>query len=140
MARNYPGVHGDVMARIEQYFPEPRRVSVLDLGAGEGSMSARLHEAGVSGGIVLFRKLTPLNPLRFLHERVMAICDEEGLFCLDLDPVFAAIPEPHSMWANPLDPHPGPEAHRLAAEEILERFGPVWEAAANTDPATTEEP
>lgn len=35
-----------------------------------------------------------------------------------------------TLWANPLDAHPGLLAHRLAAEQIVEAFGPVWKSKA----------
>lgn len=129
------GLVGSYEDYIIQRFGDPQSADWKQADALLRDFAARLRKAGIPGGIVLFRKLTPLNPLRFLHERVMAICDDEDLFCLDLDPVYAAIPEPHTLWANPLDPHPGPEAHRIAAEAILERFGPVWESLAEADGA-----
>jgi 2-polyprenyl-3-methyl-5-hydroxy-6-metoxy-1,4-benzoquinol methylase len=45
--RTLPGVHGDVLEVIRTYRPAGQgKVSVLDLGAGEGALSARLKAAG----------------------------------------------------------------------------------------------
>ena len=46
--RTLPGVHDDVMAAVLKHCPPTECGSALDLGAGEGAISARLHEAGYS--------------------------------------------------------------------------------------------
>ncbi len=43
-----PGMHNDVMAAIRREFPHPKGIRVLDAGAGEGSLSAKLLAAGYS--------------------------------------------------------------------------------------------
>jgi hypothetical protein len=141
------GLVGSYEDYIIQRFGDPQGADWQRADRLLREFAAGAREAGVPVGVVLFRKLTPLNPLRFLHERVMEICAEEELECLDLDPVFSALPDPQVLWANPLDAHPGPEAHRVAAESILERYAPLWNAAADAkDEAaaarqpTTEEP
>jgi SAM-dependent methyltransferase len=41
-----PGMHEHVMKMVRAEHPDPRGVRVLDAGAGEGSLAARLHAGG----------------------------------------------------------------------------------------------
>lgn len=88
-------------------------------------------ESGVRSGIVLFPDLTGELDLGFLHDRVLDECAREELACLDLSPVFERHAERQRLWASPLDPHPGPEAHRLAADSLMRGLGPSWLAQAD---------
>jgi hypothetical protein len=85
------------------------------------------EEAGIEKGVVLFPALTRTlaDDYRFgyLHEQMLAECRAREIPCLDLRETF----EPHAaeidaMWVNDFDHHPGPRAHRLAADRILEFF------------------
>jgi hypothetical protein len=88
------------------------------------------RDAGIPVGIVTFPDLVEnlLNgyPLGFLLDRVMALCRELGIPCVDLRREFARITPTSRLWVNRLDRHPGPLANQLAADVVLERFGMIW--------------
>ena len=89
-----------------------------------------LHNSGIAMGIVLFPQLdSSLDKykLGFLHERVLEECLMDHIRGLDLREAYSVYNKSmRELWANPLDSHPGVLAHRIAAEKIVETFGPVW--------------
>ena len=89
-----------------------------------------LRQKGIAAGIVLFPECKSDMSgyeLDFLHDRVLRECELAGIACLDLRRAFAAFDgRMKELRANPLDGHPSRTAHRLAAERIVETFGPVW--------------
>ena len=88
---------------------------------------AACEGTGAEVGIVLFPVLTRslIDDYRFdyLHDQMLTECRERELPCLDLREAFrlhaAKIDE---MWVNDFDHHPGPRAHRLAADRIVQFF------------------
>ena len=93
-----------------------------------------LRKDGTAAGIVLFPQLDAgMSEYRldFLHERVLAECQRKDIDCLDLRKAFAPF-EGHmaDLWANQFDAHPGVTAHQIAAERIVDVFGPYWKERA----------
>jgi lysophospholipase L1-like esterase len=92
----------------------------------------RARRAGVATGTVLFPATDAMvangshYPFGYLHDRVALTCSNLGLRCLDLLPAFSTIRDPKSLWVSPFDAHPNAMANKLAAREILARFGPLW--------------
>jgi hypothetical protein len=88
------------------------------------------QRAQVPIGIVLFPDtagdLGEGYPFAYLHERVLDVCRERGITCLDLREDFARIKDRQSLWANRLDHHPSAKANAIAAERILQTFSPAW--------------
>jgi len=86
--------------------------------------------AGVPSGTVLFPNPGFLNknyPFGYLHDRVRAVCVEQGIRCLDLRAAFAAsFRNPQAMWVSRFDPHPNARANSRAAQEILATFREAW--------------
>jgi hypothetical protein len=92
------------------------------------------REAGVPMAIVLFPQLSDRqgadDPLAFLHERVLAVCAEESLPCVDLREVTAAwAGRSELLRVNRFEHHASALLHRLAAERLLETLGPLWAKA-----------
>jgi lysophospholipase L1-like esterase len=82
---------------------------------------------GVPVGIVLFgAPLAGNSPLDFLVDRVLALCEQEALTCVDTRSIFAPYGGGMQLWANRLDSHPGPLAHRLVANRLMDDFGETW--------------
>jgi hypothetical protein len=85
---------------------------------------------GSEVGLVLFPDTGP--PLDanysfgYLHDRVLRICAETGITCLDLRRDFAAVKDRRSLWVSPFDHHPSAKANELAALKIMEVFRPQW--------------
>ncbi len=81
-------------------------------------------------GLILFPYVVPdlaeSYPFRYLHELVRAVCDQEGVPCVDLLDTYAQYRDHKALWVNRFDNHPSPLAHRLAAEKLMERFGEMW--------------
>ena len=94
---------------------------------------AACKQAGVPVGIVLFPdtagELGDGYPFAYLHQRVLDVCSEQSLTCLDLRKDFSREKNRQALWANRLDHHPGPRANAIAAEKILEVFSPMWVAS-----------
>ena len=90
----------------------------------------RLEQEKIDHGIVLFPSFSVKMEnyqLGFLHDQVIDVCQERNLRCLDLREAFSRHDDPiKGLWANTFDPHPSELAHRVAAEEIFEFFGPEW--------------
>lgn len=62
----------------------------------------------------------------YLHDRVLAICAEQRIRCLDLRKDFAVVKDRQQLWANRLDHHPSALANAIAANRILETFAADW--------------
>jgi lysophospholipase L1-like esterase len=75
-------------------------------------------------GVVLFSYRS--SSLAFLTERVLDICAQEAITCIDLRDAFAPYNGDPRLWANRLDPHAGPLANRLAADRLVEAFEKIW--------------
>jgi len=87
--------------------------------------------AGRPVGLVLFPRVGPdlargAYEYGYLHDRVLEVCRQEGIGCLDLRAAFAAHADYKRLWATPLDGHPSALANRLAAEQLMAAFGPAW--------------
>jgi lysophospholipase L1-like esterase len=81
-------------------------------------------------GIVLFPDPGPdmgdSYPFAYLHDRVMAVCRETNIPCLDLRKDYAAVSDRRSLWVSPFDHHPSAKANEIAAVKILETFRRYW--------------
>lgn len=54
--------------------------------------------------------------------RLLAICEKEGIACIDTTPRFEAAREPLDLYLYPLDPHLSPAGHALVARAVAERI------------------
>ena len=94
---------------------------------------AKAQQAQVPIGIVLFPDTAaPIDdhyPFAYLHERVLEVCAERGITCLDLRSDFARIKDRQTLWASRLDHHPSARANAIAAERILETYSGMWTAS-----------
>src|SRR5262249_39838384 len=80
-------------------------------------------------GIVLFPGLGLVKgayPYDYLHDRVLAICAQQDITCVDLRSPFAPNLDGGKLWVNRFDAHPNALANRLAAERIIDTFGQLW--------------
>jgi len=113
-------------------FTDPNSEESLAASAAVEQLIERLREQNIAPGIVLFPMMFDVHgdvdgyPLGFLMDRVLVFCDQQGVPCLDLRPVFAAELSTPDLWANRLDHHPGAEANKLASKAILTHFGRIW--------------
>ena len=88
------------------------------------------RQAGVPMGMVLFpdtaSPITDAYPFGFLHDRVLATCDEYAMTCVDLRQDFAKVKDHRELWASRFDHHPSARANAIAAERILNTFAAKW--------------
>lgn len=85
------------------------------------------RQHGLSVGIVIFNQYhSQGNTLDFLINRVLEVCGEEAITCIDLRDVFAPYKGGRKLWANWGDMHPSPFAHGLVTDALMETFGEVW--------------
>jgi lysophospholipase L1-like esterase len=99
---------------------------------------SKIRGKGIPMGIVLFPGFTDLEDyeLGFLHDRVLAVCRDRQIQCLDLRPAYQPYNERiKDLWVNPFDAHPSKLAHRIAAERIFDTFAPAWTEAAREQQA-----
>ena len=93
---------------------------------------ALCKKQNVGIGIVLFPDTAaPIDaryPFGYLHQRVLDVCAEQGITCLDLREDFSLVADRKSLWANRLDHHPSARANAIAAERILETYSQKWVA------------
>ena len=125
------GLTQDYVAYLEERFgdaesPESRRALVT-----LSRVLARAQRAGVPVGMVLFPLLVPQLAddyrLAFLHHRVLAICRRLDVTCVDLRTVYAPLAgDLDRLRVNRFDHHASGFAHQLAADALLEAFGPAW--------------
>ena len=84
-------------------------------------------------GIVLFPPLTRNQSgefsLGFLLDRVLQVCAEHEVKCVDLRSAFGAT-DVASLRVNQFDHHPNERANHLAAGAVLGAFEAFWTAAA----------
>lgn len=120
------GLSGDYFEYLVERFEDPT--------SGESRRAdAALRDILVAGasndvpvGFVTFPHMNGRRDLDFLAARVHVVCEETDAPCLDLTPLFASWDDPRELWVNRFDVHPGAEANRVAAEAIVDRFGPRW--------------
>jgi hypothetical protein len=84
-------------------------------------------------GIVMFPPLRSDQnnqfPLGFLMDRVLQVCAQYQIECVDLRHAFASV-EVAALRVNRLDHHPNQRANRLAVETVLDTFEGFWTASA----------
>lgn len=131
---------------MERRFGNPRSPASLAALAALESFAGEVHEAGVPMAIAVFPELSQLglgqDRWAFLIDRLLAFCVDRAVSCIDLRPVLAPYGKGKALWANRLDSHPGPLAHRLAARAILEHLGLAWRqlAANGSEESRTRSP
>jgi lysophospholipase L1-like esterase len=89
---------------------------------------------GVPYGIVLFPNAAYKikdYPFAYIHTRIMKICTNYGIPCLDLQSAYSSFDDHlEKLWVNQLDPHPSVLAHTIAAKNIMNYFGKRWQQLA----------
>jgi hypothetical protein len=125
LCESYPGY----MARN---LLDPNAPNAIETMASLHRIVDEAAAAGVPMGIVIFPAYDRMStrgahyPFGYLHERIKMFCTDTKTPCLDLLPVLSQVPDPRTLWVSPFDAHPSAATHRLAATEIVTRFGPVW--------------
>lgn len=132
---------------LQQSYPRYLKDRLGDPGSTASLWAQKaLHELittlqgkGIAVGIALFplcRSDMGAYELDFLHERVLDECRRDKITCLDLRKAFSAFAgRMKELQASSLDGHPSKVAHRIAAEQIVRTFGPMWrdESAKRSD-------
>lgn len=97
-----------------------------------GEVVAERKEAGGRVIVAIYPLLHALDAYPFTdeHTRLAAWARGAGAEVVDLLPAFAGHDAP-DLWASKADHHPGPAAHRLAADRLVEVLAPgPWTRAA----------
>jgi hypothetical protein len=120
-------------AYMLERFGNPQSPSSIAAQNALTQFFATCRQQGVPVGMVLFSKsYAQQSALDFLVDRVLTLCQREGLTCVDTRRTFAPFKDVRQLWANRLDSHPGPLAHRLVADALMEVFGSkVWIPASD---------
>jgi PA14 domain-containing protein/GDSL-like lipase/acylhydrolase family protein len=91
----------------------------------------RARTAGVPTGTVMFPNpelMAGNYPYGYLHDRVHGVCVEKQIRCVDLrGPFLSNFTDVKDIVVSPFDGHPSARASKVAAEEILAEFRPLWQ-------------
>ena len=127
-----------IMIGLAPSYPEYLKARAADANSDDARREAALlhemvdltHRNGSEMAIVLFpdpgQDLGAGYPFAFLHERVLAVCRQEAIACIDLRHDFAAVKDRRALWVSPFDHHPSAKANEIAALRILERLQSRW--------------
>ncbi|MBN1352364.1 SGNH/GDSL hydrolase family protein [candidate division KSB1 bacterium] len=130
-ALGWAGSYSDYISRR---FSDPQCLDSQESNRALKQFIQSCQDNDIRMGIVLFPDVVgDLNanyPFAFLHERVIAICDEESTLYVDLRDPFSKEKEYRKLWVNQFDRHPSSLANRLAADCIIEKFKSIWLAGA----------
>lgn len=119
-------------------YPDYLKARAADANSADAQRESKLlhqivdtaQRAGVKIGIVLFpdpgQDLGAEYPFAFLHERVLAVCRQEAIPCIDLRADLATVKDRRALWVSPFDHHPSAKANEIAALKILERLQNRW--------------
>jgi hypothetical protein len=82
----------------------------------------------ISMGMVLFSDtyFRPSSKLDFLLIRVLNLCEDAKIFCVDMREPLEPYKGDTKLWANRLDPHPSAFANRIATDQIYTKFSQIW--------------
>lgn len=69
-------------------------------------------------------------PLAYIHDRVLAICADYGVSCLDLREAYSAVEDLSSLTANRYEGHPSAFANEIMADEVYKAFHDDWTTTA----------
>lgn len=87
-------------------------------------------QLGIPIGMIVypdvFENVLDGYPLGFMLERVLKVCLENDIRCLDMRPMIASVKPYTKLWANKFDGHPNKLSNTLAAKAVSEYFLPTW--------------
>ena len=113
---------------LEERFLDPNTSYSIHARKQFVKLVNQFKEKEIDFGIVLFPSFSGSMQdyqLDFLHDRMMATCNELDVNCLDLRKAYEGI-ENKQLWANIFDQHPSELAHEIASQEIFNHFGTYW--------------
>ena len=125
-SRGWVEPYDDYLKRI---LADPQSPSWLEAKQAFADLVSTCRAEGIELHVVLFPKLGSIDSLQFLHARLLDQCEALRVECLDLTALYGAVEDSRTYWVNRFDPHPGAEAHGMAAEALVERFGARWRGA-----------
>jgi hypothetical protein len=125
------GWMGSYEADMREQFGDPESPASITAQKLLKQFLTTCKQREVSVGMVVFGdSYGRPSALDFLVDRVLSLCAEEAITCVDTRQIFAPYEDVQQLWANRLDPHPGPLANRLVADRVLDVFGRVWSRGA----------
>jgi hypothetical protein len=123
---NYTAYDDNLLAPFQNPSEEEYQLTVrpmLDL-------LTTLNASGIDYAIALHPMLMPemgqSYRLQPLHDATQTLCRTAEARCFDLLPAFLTLGPDYnygSLWVNRFDPHPGSQAHQIAADAILQEIG-----------------
>lgn len=131
-------VLGDIQSRLgwtrsyDQYmtarFGAPNSQASLKAAAAMNTFIEICRKFDIPLGMVLFSEsyFDPGSRLDFLLERMLEVCKEQRLRCLDTRIALLPLQGDRKLWASRFDPHPSAFANRLVADRLLATFGDTW--------------
>jgi len=113
--------------QVAEFGDEESRASVAAKGTLQAFVRA-CRNRGIAVGIVVFSdSYFSETLLDFLADRVLTLCEEESIPCVDMRDKLLVHKEGQKLWASRLDPHPSAFANKLAAESLMDsEIARIW--------------
>ena len=113
-------------------FQNPQSAESLTADRLLNELFDKYKAKGIDFGVVLFPSFfqdMATYQLGFLHDRVLACCQQHQIRCLDLRDLYKSVPH-STLWVNQFDAHPGELANKMAAQAIYDYYGEYWQEQA----------
>jgi len=109
-------------------FRDPSSPASLKATATMNTFIEICRKFNIPLGLVLFSEsyFDPSSKLDFLLERMLGLCHEQKLRCVDTRSVLQPLQGDRTLWASRFDPHPSAVANQLVADRLLTTFGDTW--------------
>jgi hypothetical protein len=109
-------------------FRDPNSPASLKATAAMNTFIEICRKFNIPLGLVLFSDsyFDPSSKLDFLLERMLGLCHEQKLRCIDTRGVLLPLQGDRKLWASRFDPHPSALANQLVTTRLLETFSDEW--------------
>jgi len=130
--QRYIGTVGSYETYMNERFLDPNSQDSKSALAKLKTVFRLASNRSVPIGVVLFPRLRPYladdYPFDYLHERIISLCKQNDIQYVDLREDFKLYgSDIRRLHVNQYDAHPNGLANEIAAERILEVFGPIWQ-------------
>ena len=126
------GLIGNYSESMDARFEDPESADSRRYDRELSEFVTKVNNHNLGMGIILFPNLVETGgdlekyPFGYLFDRVLAVCIENGIDCIDMRQVLDPEMPVSELWVNRLDSHPSAAVNAIAADAILERFTKQW--------------
>lgn len=130
--QNRLGLMGSYKEYLAKRFKDPDSVDSIAYAGVLRNFIDTVKAKEIAMGIVLFPDFEDTGgkvenyTSGYLMDRVLEICREKNVPCIDLRSVYAQVSPATKLWVNLFDSHPGIIANKMASDAILNMFEGQW--------------